>query len=304
MYPVNSNFTIIPPESKPFGLSYVEWTKKWWQWIMCIPRPNNPLMDTEGKNCSQMQFGPIWFLAGTTEENPKVVRNCISAKNTVIIPIFNTLTEYVSNLTDDDMRPKYMHVSIDGTIIQIFDEFRIKTEDFMIDSVTDNVFKLQSGLSKRKSDGYWLILSFAEGNHHIEVVVDKNDFKSDVSYNLTIKEPSANKEIIDKILLEFDKNLDEFVVTKRAEFQNDIREVVKESIKYSQIEEGITDYNIVTKNIYETLNYALSLAKQHDRNIITSNDMTNAIFDLGIFRKWHTWPFCKSAYPTEGDKNG
>jgi hypothetical protein len=52
---------VFPANSKPYGLSYGEWTAKWWQWGYSIPKDINPAYDDTGKNCAQKQNGPVWF---------------------------------------------------------------------------------------------------------------------------------------------------------------------------------------------------------------------------------------------------
>ena len=54
-----------PSPYKPRGLAYVDWIKKWYEWAQSIKRAENPAIDATGKNCSQMQNGSVWFLAGT-----------------------------------------------------------------------------------------------------------------------------------------------------------------------------------------------------------------------------------------------
>jgi hypothetical protein len=54
----------LPPHSHPFGLSYAEWSAKWWQWASGIPAAQNPLFDTTGEFADQEQSGHVWFLAG------------------------------------------------------------------------------------------------------------------------------------------------------------------------------------------------------------------------------------------------
>ncbi len=60
------NPSVFSPDTKPFGITYPEWTSKWWQWLVSIPAKDNPAADNTGKNCGQKQTGPVWFLAGTT----------------------------------------------------------------------------------------------------------------------------------------------------------------------------------------------------------------------------------------------
>jgi hypothetical protein len=61
----NSQIAVFSADSKPYGLTYGEWTAKWWQWGYSIPKNINPAYDDTGKNCAQKQNGPVWFLAAT-----------------------------------------------------------------------------------------------------------------------------------------------------------------------------------------------------------------------------------------------
>jgi hypothetical protein len=60
----NPNPGVLPPNSKPYGKSYGEWSAKWWQWVLSIPEPHNPNDDLTGANSARGQSGPVWFLAG------------------------------------------------------------------------------------------------------------------------------------------------------------------------------------------------------------------------------------------------
>jgi hypothetical protein len=57
----NINPSAFPVDSKPYGLTYGEWTARFWQWLHSIPKPDNPAADTTGKNCAIKQTGPVWF---------------------------------------------------------------------------------------------------------------------------------------------------------------------------------------------------------------------------------------------------
>ena len=48
--------------SKPFNVSYADWTEKWWQWTYSIHWDKNPLYYDSGKYCSENQIHPVWFL--------------------------------------------------------------------------------------------------------------------------------------------------------------------------------------------------------------------------------------------------
>src|SRR5262245_29132534 len=58
----NDNPHVLPVESHPYGLTYGEWSAKWWQFVLSIPAPNNPLLRDD--KCTVGQTGRVWFLTG------------------------------------------------------------------------------------------------------------------------------------------------------------------------------------------------------------------------------------------------
>jgi hypothetical protein len=42
---VDSNISVFPPGSKPYGLTYGQWSIKWFQWALSIPNDKNPIND-------------------------------------------------------------------------------------------------------------------------------------------------------------------------------------------------------------------------------------------------------------------
>ena len=42
---------VFPIKSKPYGLTYGEWSAKWWQWAISIPTAESPMLDGTGENC-------------------------------------------------------------------------------------------------------------------------------------------------------------------------------------------------------------------------------------------------------------
>jgi hypothetical protein len=87
----NPNPGVHPPNSNPYGLSYGEWSAKWWQWILQIPAATNPNLDTTGANCAEGQSGQVWFLGGSFGTLPAdIVRDCtIPAGKSILTPVLN-----------------------------------------------------------------------------------------------------------------------------------------------------------------------------------------------------------------------
>ena len=134
----SNNLVVFPPDSNPYGVSYAEWTAKWWQWVLSIPKESNPVRDKSGKNCAQGQSGPVWFLAGTF--GGSVVRECtIPAEKSIMFPPLNSECSYAEfpNLkTESELRDcaktsqnkiTQLEASIDGMPLQGLDEYRVQS---------------------------------------------------------------------------------------------------------------------------------------------------------------------------------
>src|SRR5919112_4358559 len=62
----DDNPAVFTLDSQPYGVSYAEWTAKFWQWLLELPSDNNPVNDQTGKNCANNQKDPnVWFIPGT-----------------------------------------------------------------------------------------------------------------------------------------------------------------------------------------------------------------------------------------------
>ncbi len=79
--------------SNPYGLTYGQWTARWWQWAYSIPRDVHPAYDDNGSYCAEGQSGPVWFLAGSYEHPAD--RYCtIAAGKAILLPILNSECPY------------------------------------------------------------------------------------------------------------------------------------------------------------------------------------------------------------------
>lgn len=91
----NPNPGVHPVNSKPYGLSYAEWSARWWQWILSIPADStgapNPNLDATGKYCAEGQSGQVWFLAASFGTLPTPIdRTCtVPVGKSILIPILN-----------------------------------------------------------------------------------------------------------------------------------------------------------------------------------------------------------------------
>ncbi|MCA1706817.1 MAG: hypothetical protein LC808_27575 [Actinobacteria bacterium] len=82
---------VLPPRSRPFGLTYAQWSEKWWQWALSIPEEQNPMLDPTGANCGIGQSGRVWFLAGTFGGGPATRVCTVPVGKALFFPIVNAV---------------------------------------------------------------------------------------------------------------------------------------------------------------------------------------------------------------------
>jgi hypothetical protein len=166
----NPNPGVHPPNSNPYGLSYGEWSAKWWQWILQIPAATNPNLDATGANCAEGQSGHVWFLAGSFGTlPPHIVRDCtIPAGKSLLVPVLNqadgaalldcagpapfdvpcadftfggktgldALREEASVSMND---PALLEVSLDGVPLSKLTSYRVQSPVFSFSLTTGNI---------------------------------------------------------------------------------------------------------------------------------------------------------------------
>jgi hypothetical protein len=199
--------SVYPINSKPYGLTYGEWSAKWWQWALSIPTKDNPVADETGEKCAVGQNDPnVWFLGGTG--GGKVARECtIPAGKAIFFPPINVECDYLSApdlKTESDLRRcakadqdkvTNLQVTVDGVAIPDLKIYRVQSPLFNVTIPKDNVIGSPPGTTRAVSDGFWILLKpLPVGKHEIHLsgsLVDFTttgplNFVSDAKYDITI----------------------------------------------------------------------------------------------------------------------
>lgn len=175
----NEPIELFQPDSQPLGLSYADWTARWWQWAYSVPRDVNPSYDDTGKYCSEGQSGPVWFLTGTYKH--AVDRYCtIPAGKAILFTILNSECSYAEfpNLkTEEELREcaKRMQDSVvrletrvNGVAVSGLENYRIQSPLFNFTLPENNILGLPPQTTQAVSDGNWVFLKpLPPGNYTI-----------------------------------------------------------------------------------------------------------------------------------------
>jgi hypothetical protein len=202
-----ANPGVFPISSNPYGKSYEDWSIKWWQWILSIPKDVNPLNDDTGRNCGQKQEGPVWYLAGTP--GGTLERTCtIPAEKAILFPVLNGECTYadapdVKNVLDlrncsikADKGATNLKARIDNNELQDIESYRVTSSAFPVNLVDNNILAVKPGPTTGVSDGWWILLNpLPPGKHEIhfsgrlvdpQVTATSPRFLTDVIYHLTV----------------------------------------------------------------------------------------------------------------------
>jgi hypothetical protein len=199
---INGKIELFTPDISPYGLTYGQWTIKWWQWLTSIPMHINPAADENGRNACLNQTDPnVWFLAGTLG-GKAVNRKCtIPVGRAILFPVINievntlekpeliTDAELIRYAIKDEDDILNLDALVDGHKVPIY---RVRSDPpmFPLKIAADNVFEVPGETTTMAtSDGYWVFLKpLSPGKHDLffagSCSLGTRNVKA--TYNLTI----------------------------------------------------------------------------------------------------------------------
>ena len=195
---------LFTTDSAPYGLTYGEWTARWWQWAYSIPKDIHPAYDDSGKYCAQGQSGPAWFLAGTYEHPAE--RYCtIPAGKAILFPILNSECSYAEfpGLNDEEQLRQcakqkhdsvvHLEASIDEVPISGLEQYRVQYPLFNFTLGQNNILEIPANTTTQAvSDGNWLFLEPLSVGEHIIY------FKGGLgAHNITANNNNSSNNTID-----------------------------------------------------------------------------------------------------------
>lgn len=191
-------------DSKPYGLTYEDWTIKFWQWLLPIPSERSPMTDETGEFCGENQQDlPVFFLAFTG--GGQAERTCtVPYGKAILVPInvvecsflelpgARTEGELHVCAEEDESSNPGVFLSVDGTELKELLQYRVHSRTF--DATFSDIFGTAGGPTRVVSDGYWIILEpLQTGTHtlHFKAILTNPEtgvliYSDDVKYHLTV----------------------------------------------------------------------------------------------------------------------
>lgn len=176
-----NSFHAYSMKEQPFGKTWAEWTTRWWQWFLSIPKELHPFYDVTGERSDAYQENEdVIFLVGTTYGG--IHNRCfrVSRGKAILFPVINftisyaedprlrteaEMISYAQSNVDDIVRKE---ANIDGVDLVISEEDRMRTPPFGFSFPKENIYGVKDGPTIGVADGYWIFLKpFSVGTHRI-----------------------------------------------------------------------------------------------------------------------------------------
>jgi hypothetical protein len=161
-----------PPDTKPYGLSYEEYVKNFYKWLLSMPTNENPVNDPTGQKCANGQTNSnssVFYLVGvgggTSHKTCKV-----PAGKSIFIPVgtVEASDKEAPNASVDELNniAKKDQDGITSLSLKIGDKqysfddlkkYRVHTGVFDVVFPKNALFGVTEGKSKVVADGYHII---------------------------------------------------------------------------------------------------------------------------------------------------
>lgn len=167
-----NSLNIFPPGGKPYGLTYAEHVKNFWNWSLGIPAKDNPSNDPTGAKCAIGQSNTnssVFYLApgeGVSQRTCKV-----PAGKGLLIPVMQaedsnkedpkaSTQDLNTSVTNDQNSVNSLYLKIGDKEYTYQDLLKYRTHTGVFDVVFPDkgIFGvMQGGPSKSVADGFYII---------------------------------------------------------------------------------------------------------------------------------------------------
>jgi hypothetical protein len=190
-------------DSSPYGIPYADWTKKWWQWDISVPKAEHPQTNPKVV-CATKVSGQVSFLVHNLQ-GPSHYSCTIPANNAILVPISPATCTSIEahsikladliHCADEGNHPITFKATFDGVPLTNLENNYATTNIFNMTVPNDNFELLKGGTYPTAGAGYYVFLKpIPVGEHTLHInarVINPTDpsfnFDYDASYDLKVR---------------------------------------------------------------------------------------------------------------------
>jgi hypothetical protein len=196
-----ANPGVLPPTSRVQGLTYGEWSARWWQFVFSLPVSQNPLTGGTGENCAFQRVGNVGLVV--LNSTMDVPLKCEAPAGTMLFlelldaecstlegPPFYGGNEQELRACAQAIVPTDLAASIDGVEIQNPGQYISTSPVYDLVVPDDNILGVPGGtVGQSVAYGAFLMLApLTPGKHtiHTHGVYSDFGFTADRNLELTV----------------------------------------------------------------------------------------------------------------------
>jgi hypothetical protein len=199
---------VLPPQALVHGRDITGWTQEWYRWHFTVPAQRSPMLLLE-QDCAEGQAGPVFFVP-VYDLDVTFQRTCRVPKNQpVLMPLWVIINDYPcpdpsfepapGQTLEDFLRKgaldfnngtQDLWVTVNGHPIDTRQHrhtsglFEFTADASLIGKIPDPC--LNGGPQHGVTDGWWLMLQLAPGEHEVRVQA-LAPFGSPIDYTYTLR---------------------------------------------------------------------------------------------------------------------
>lgn len=192
---------VLPPAARIQGLTYGEWSAKWWQAIFALPASENPLTGATGNNCIYEKVGKVGLVmanptAGETltcdiPAGMMLFLDIASAEcSTVEEPPFYGGTPEELRLCASSFSFTNLEAKIDGVPVQKLNQYIHLSPLFEFTLPEDNILGMPAGTFVQSvSNGAHVMLApLSPGEHtiYLKATIPEVDYTPEMNFVINV----------------------------------------------------------------------------------------------------------------------
>ena len=171
---------VIPIEGRFAGLTYGEWSARWWQWYWATATVDSPSLDPTGALAGEGQSGPVWFLTWPLVDPTATREITVPVGKALLFPATNhdSLFDLPPTATPEQRRQAALSIfdwivstsaDVDGRPIENLTSYRAVSPEYSVELPPDNIFGAPAGTyGPTFSAGYYVLLApLSRGLHTV-----------------------------------------------------------------------------------------------------------------------------------------
>jgi hypothetical protein len=169
---------LFGPSDSPFGISFLDWAKRWWSWNFSLDKSVHPILDASTEKCiSQNQTSNVLFLPVPDATVKQFAFTCTvpQGKAIMVAPLVTGESDSGEGGGEEEIRQRATAGQVGASLAVWIDgvnqnyslqDMRVTSDFFNLTFGKNNIVDAPEGTYNAIIDGYYIFLKPLSQGHH------------------------------------------------------------------------------------------------------------------------------------------